>query len=432
MSVLIVPLVFVAIFAGGAFFWFWWAAPQAQVPLHLDADQLRQLELQDRLRQTSYQILTGLGLVSSFIAAAVQLWITSNQWSADYALRLLHEQNQQFAEATKNLVEAGDKPYAQLAAQRVTTLASENPEAFGRQTITILESVVVGGTMINRLAESHTCTVDTGMPDQKWPVSEVREEPPPAAQAAVQQLGSRPLAMLRRSFTGSSCIDGADRKRLNFANLRLDNFDFSGLDLSCSLMSQANLRRVSFRYANLFGADLRGARLADYDIPKSPASTGMLLGTPYGNESVGFDDPRRDLAKAKGRDQLLPRLPVWQTYRCFITDLRDADLRGVNFENASLGGADFRGANLTGANLCGATVSRANFSDTRGLTADMLKDVCVGRPEDDDSAIKASQPFGLQGYFSNEFKSIKRCSVRSECAPMDAQGSNALINQPRR
>nr|WP_249153801.1 pentapeptide repeat-containing protein [Bradyrhizobium diazoefficiens] len=28
--------------------------------------------------------------------------------------------------------------------------------------------------------------------------------------------------------------------------------------------------------------------------------------------------------------------------RCFITDLRHADLRGVNFEDASLGGADFR------------------------------------------------------------------------------------------
>lgn len=431
MSFLIVPLVFIAIFAGGAFFWFWWAAPQAQVPLHLDADQLKQLELQDRLRQTSYQILTGLGLVSSFIAAAVQLWITSNQWSADYALRLLHEQNQQFAEATKNLVGAGDKPYAQLAAQRVTTLASENPEAFGRQTITILESVVVGGTKTNRLAESHTCTIDTGKPDQVWPVSEVREEPPPAAQAAVQQLGSRPLAMLRHSFTGRSCINGADRKRLNFANLLLDNFDFSGLDLSCSLMSQANLRRVSFRYANLFGADLRGARLADYDIPNSPASTGMLLGTLYGSESVGFDDPD-DLTKATVGDQSIRRLPVWQTYRCFITDLRDADLRGVDFENAALGGADFRGADLTGANLCGATVSRANFSGTKGLTADMLKDVCVGRPEDNDSTIKASQPLGLHGYFSNEFKSIKRCSVRSACSPMNAQYSHALIDRPRR
>ena len=431
MSLLIVPLVFIAIFALGAFFWFWWAAPRAQVPLHLDADQLKQLEVQDRLRQTSYQVLTGLGLVATFIAGAVQLWITSNQWNADYRLRLQHEQNQQFAEATRNLVEAGDKPYAQIAAQRITSLVSESPDALGQQAITVLESVVADRTKDNRMRESRTCTIDTGDPGQKWPFHELREEPQPAAQAAIQQLGGARLAALRHSFTGRSCDDAG--RRLNFANRGFDNFDFSWLDLSCSIMPQAKLRRVSFRHANLFGADLRGARLADYDVPGSPASTGLLLDRPFTTASIGFDgaDPGPK-KKAKVGDEPPPKLDVWQTYRCFITDLRDADLRGVDFENAALGGADFRGADLTGANLCGATVSRANFTGAKGITSAMLNDVCVGRPEDSDHIIDASQPLGLKQYFSEDLKRIKKCEARHDCAPRDAQMSDALINRPRR
>jgi uncharacterized protein YjbI with pentapeptide repeats len=432
MTYLIVPVVFLTIFALGAFFWFWWAAPRAQVPLHFDEDQLKQLEVQDRLRQTSYQILTGLGIGSTFIAGAVQLWISSNQWNADYRLRLLHEQNQQFAEATKSLVEAGDKPYAQQSAQRISALASENPEAFGQQAITILESVITHGASKSIMGVSHTCTIQTGEPDQLEPINELREDPPPAAQAAVQQLGSSPLAMFRHSFTGRSCTDGAGSRRLNFANLSFDNFDFSWLDLSCSSMSQAKLRRVSFRNANLFGADLRGARLADYDIPNSPAAKGILLGKSFSRDSIGFDLSDPKVIGSKPADASIPRIPDWQTYRCFITDLRYADLRGVNFQDASLGGADFRGADLTGANLCGATVSRANFLGAKGLTTAMLKGACVGRPENDDDVIKGSQPIGLEAYFSNDFQGINKCEVKRECQPMDAQMSSAYINRPRR
>jgi uncharacterized protein YjbI with pentapeptide repeats len=433
MSILIVPIVFITIFCLGAFLWFWWAAPRAQVPLYLDADQLKQLEVQDRLRQTTYQILTALGLASTFIAGAVQLWITSGQWSADYNLRLVHEQNQQFAEATKSLVEAGDKAYAQQAAQRVAALAAENSEVFGPQAIAILESVVVDRTKYNRLGESQTCAIDPEDPTQIKAANEHREEPPPAAQAAIQQLGQAKLAAMRRTFTGNACTDTAVSKRLNFANIGMDNFDFSELDLSCSWMSQANLRRVSFRYANLFGADLRGARLADYDIPNSPASKGMLAGAPFTSLSIGFDetDPRPKEPRSNNGTGV-PKLAVWQTYHCFITDLRHADLRGVDFGGASLAGADFREADLTGANICGTTVSRANFTEAKGLTADMLKEVCVGRPEDDDGTIKASQPLGLDKYFTKEFPQITRCSEGHECRPRDARLSNALINRPRR
>ena len=430
MFFLIVPLIFIATFLLGAFLWFWWAAPRAQVPLHFDADQIKQLEVQDRLRQTSYQVLTGLGLVATFIAGAVQLWLTSNQWNADYRLRLDHEQSQQFAEATRSLVEAGDKPYAQIAAQRIANLVSESP-TLRQQAVTVLESVVIDHTKGNRMRVSGTC--DAGDPTRERPIVERREEPPPAAQAAIQQLGGAALARLRLSSTGRSCAGG---KPLNLANLGLDNFDLSWLDLSCSVMTQAQLRRVSLRHANLFGADLGGASLADWDIPGSPATskwwTKDRVTSRFTAESIGFDetDPAPESKEAK--DSSLPKLDVWQTYRCFITDLRYADLRGVNFENAALGGADFRRADLTGANLCGATVSRANFTGAKGLTTAMLRQACVGRPEDDDDTIVASQPLGLERYFSDDFKRIARCGARrSDCQP-NSQMSNALINRPRR
>ncbi|MFB6420043.1 MULTISPECIES: pentapeptide repeat-containing protein [Bradyrhizobium] len=436
MFYLIVPLVFIAIFVLGAFFWFWWAAPRAQVLLHFDADQIKQLEVQDRLRQTNYQVLTGLGLVATFIAGAVQLWLTSSQWNADYRLRLDHERSQQFAEATRSLVDAPDKPYAQVAAQRITGLVSENPGAFGQQAITILESVVVDGTKANRMRESGTCYAED--PTRPRPVVERREEPPPAAQAAIQQLGGAVLSRVRSSPTGRLC---AGDRRLNLANLGLDNFDLSGLDLSCSVMTQAQLRRVSLRYANLFGADLGGASLADWDVPGSPASSGwlwkeserrkQLVKTPFTAESIGFDETDPAQKKGAERKNPLPELAIWQTYRCFITDLRYADLRGVNFENASLGGVDFRGADLTGANLCGATVSRANFRGAKGLTSDMLRRVCVGRFGDDDATINAAQPLGLEPYFSGEFRRVEMCGVRrGDCQP-NAQTSKAL-NRPRR
>ncbi|MBB4375656.1 Pentapeptide repeat-containing protein [Bradyrhizobium sp. Rc3b] len=438
MFYLIVPLVFIAIFLLGAFFWFWWATPRAQVLLHFDADQIKQLEVQDRLRQTNYQVLTGLGLVATFIAGAVQLWLTSNQWNADYRLRLDHERGQQFAEATRSLVDAPDKPYAQVAAQRITSLVSESPGAFGQQAITILESVVVDGTKANRMQESGTC--DAGDPTRPRPVVERREEPPPAAQAAIRQLGGGVLSRVRSLPSGRLC---AGDRRLNLANLGLDNFDLSGLDLSCSVMTQAQLRRVSLRYANLFGADLGGASLADWDVPGSPASSGWLWKeserpkqfekTRFTAESIGFDEtdpaPKK---KEERKTNASPKLDVWQTYRCFITDLRNADLRGVNFENASLGGADFRNADLTGANLCGATVSRANFRDAKGLTTAMLRQVCVGRFGDDEDTIIAAQPLGLEPYFSGEFRRVEMCGVRrGDCQPSADQTSKAL-NRPRR
>ena len=83
------------------FVWFWWAAPRDQVPPHLNANELRRLEVQDRLRQTNYQVLTALGLGATFLATIFQFSITTRQWAADYKLKSAQERLTQYTEAIK-------------------------------------------------------------------------------------------------------------------------------------------------------------------------------------------------------------------------------------------------------------------------------------------------------------------------------------------
>jgi hypothetical protein len=427
--------VFVGVLAVGGFFWFWWAEPQWRVPPHLKSDEIKQRELQDRLRQTSYQVLTGVGLIVTFFATLVQLSITSGQWNSDYELRLRHEQAQQFADAAKDLVGADRAAFAEQAARRLYSLAVRNPVDFNRQAHGVLASVVREGTKGNDLHESQECRVNSyphlyPPAAANEPENYDREDAPAAAQAAIIQLGTAKFAALRHGRASGACVDpqGDRSVILNFDHYKFDNFDLSGLDLSCARMPQARLRRASLNAARLFGSDLRGARLADWDILNSPAATGWLDGRPFTTADIAFDEP----AKAS------PRLERWRTYRCFITDLRNADLRSADLEGAALGGVDLTGADLTGANLCGANISRANFTRAKGLSTSMMKKTCVGWISDNDNALAAMQPIGLEGVFTEDFTKICACGAKScpkipcEQDPMDSAASYALINRPPR
>ena len=68
ISILPFIVVLAVLLSLAVFFWIWWVAPKDQVPPHLTELELRRLEVQDRLRQTNYQILTALGLGATFIA----------------------------------------------------------------------------------------------------------------------------------------------------------------------------------------------------------------------------------------------------------------------------------------------------------------------------------------------------------------------------
>ncbi|WP_316189909.1 pentapeptide repeat-containing protein [Bradyrhizobium sp. SZCCHNS1054] len=436
----ILPLVFIGVFGLIGFFWFWWAAPRAQVPPHLEADDLKRLELQDRLRQTNYQVLTGIGLVATFFATLAQLTLTSQQWSSDHELRLRHEQDQQFAEASKVLITAKDIQLAEEAAIRIQLLAVQNPSELFDQATALLSSVVREQTRKTTLRESEVCTIDSGRPKQgpvgtaagqpasatppapeptQSNIEKEREDPLPAAQAAIRQLGSPKFAALRRAATGRACIgdNESDNLQLHLENRIFDNFNLSGLDLSCAKLSRAGFRRVSLNSAKLFGADLRGATFADWEISKSPASTGFLDGAPFTAARIGFDYPK----PASSQDS---KLDPWQTYHCFIADLRYADLRAANFENGSLAGADLAYADLTGANLCGVDVSRANFTGAKGITPRMFEHACAGR---------GAQPLGLDKLLSNGPRLAMPCppmDERPKCEQMNRESAYAAVKRP--
>jgi uncharacterized protein YjbI with pentapeptide repeats len=454
LAAIIIPLVFIGVFGLGAFFWFWWGAPQAQVPPHLEPDDLKRLEVQDRLRQTNYQVLTGIGLAATFFATLVQLTITARQWSSDYELRVTHEQAQQFADASKNLVNATNIPLAEQAALQLHFIAMQNPSEFYNQATAVFSSVVRAQTKTTTLGDSNVCMVDSAPPnpgplgDVVWQratpdgtpagqpiqkkIEDRREEPPAAAQASLKQLGNPKFAAFRRIRPGTWC--SGDILQLHFENRSLDNFDLSGLDLSCSKMSQVELRRASLKWAKLFGVDLRGARLADWEIENSPARTGWLDGTNFTAARIGFDEAAsRALNRKDGSDKnkQASRLEPWQTYHCFVTDLRYADLRAADLENAALSGADFAYADLTGANLCGADISRANFTGTKGVTAQMIAQTCAGYPADNAEPDRDAQPIGLDNVLPRDAK-VKRCSPsKSKCEPMDPAVAYGVVNRPR-
>jgi uncharacterized protein YjbI with pentapeptide repeats len=464
ISAFVVPLVvFLGILAFAGFIWFWWGGPKAQVPSYLKPEEIKLRELQDKVRQTNYQVLAAFGLLATFGATLVQLTMTSRQWSSDYDLRLRHEQAQQFAEAAKELAEAQDKvALADQAAQRLYALAIQNPADFERPAHSVLASVVRDGTKKNEVRDTQECRVswsDLDMPDTRD-----REDAPAAAQAAMIQLGSAKLAAMRRSHASAACDDPHDNGKfaLNFDHFSFDNFDLSRLDLSCARMPQARLHRVSLRDARLFGADLRGAQLADWEIPHSPASAGLTT------DMVGFDPetdqlsavekfairlwgdvsdyfnrilkiaPDKNTTSVETKQGESPtagtktKLESWQTYRCFITDLRNADLRGADLENAGMGGADLRGADLTGANLCGANISRANFMHAKGLKTEMFLNACVGHAGDVGYALKDVQPIGLREALNDDI-TIKACPTgdTNPCGahPMNHAAAYARINQ---
>src|SRR5262249_4185930 len=99
MSMIFLTILIVVSAVVGAFFWAWSSVPSNRVPPHLSGDDLKRLETEDRLRQTSYQVLAGIALVFTFLLTVYQAIISYNQWNSDYALRMRQAEVTHLAEA---------------------------------------------------------------------------------------------------------------------------------------------------------------------------------------------------------------------------------------------------------------------------------------------------------------------------------------------
>jgi hypothetical protein len=400
MSVLLGVIAFIIFIALVAFLWFWWAAPRDQVPPHFAETDLRRLEVQDRLRQTNYQILTATALGATFLATMVQFGTTTRQWAADYELKSAQERLTQYTEAIKTFGKDSSLITNIAGITTLQLLGVQDPARFHQQVSEVLTQFISDQQPGNQMTASIQCE-DHLVSNKQLPYD--RDEAPPALKVAMKAVGHPQFAAHRLNYSTDKCDpakQSIDRGPLWLEHMKLDNLDLSGRDFSCAKMSQSQFHRTSFAGADLRGADLRGVQLADFSTPGFPAKT-------IGN--------RLYLKEADGG-------PLeWQRYRCWTTDFRYAKLQEANFEGAILAGADFLEAELSGTNFCRADLSRVNFSGAKGLTAKMLADACVGPSIDlanpktnpELTVIEESQPFGIE-VFGKDFR-VKRCVSTKSC-----------------
>jgi hypothetical protein len=103
----------------------------------------------------------------------------------------------------------------------------------------------------------------------------------------------------------------------------------------------------------------------------------------------------------------------WKVYRCWISDLRYADLSYTQLDGAVLTGADLREADFTGARFSDTDLSRANLTGAYGLTREALKHACAGIAPPN-YVDKNAQPVGLPAWIGNA--RLRPCLVDEEKA----------------
>jgi Pentapeptide repeats (8 copies) len=417
MITIVVSLLVVIFLA--LFFWFWSAAPRSSVPIHSTPDELRRLEVQDRLRQTSYQVLTAVGLAATFLISMAQFLDSRNHWEADYKTKAEQDMLATFMNAVKLIKDDSSSESAEGAGTNagvgtLGALAVQDASSRVVQATHILSGFVTAQTRDtnNLLGLSEECKDPWSGSDSKTSARwDTRPEANTAVQTAMRALGDKTMAAYRPHQQGNRCVKPASPSpQLRIEHAGLDALDLSGLDLSCSMLSQSRFRRASLNGANLAFSDLRGARFADYEIPDSPSHRSD------GKSAIS------GINLFKGEADGGP--PEWRVYRCWIADLRYARLINSQLDGTAFTGADLRKADFTGANFHKTDLSRANLMDAYGINRDMLKHSCAGIARKGRVDVNA-QPVGLETLGSGLDKSARLtpCLI-DESASFDPSGKD--------
>jgi hypothetical protein len=252
MSVIFGLLLLIVIFASGAVFWGWYAIPKDRVPPHLQELDLKRLETEDRLRQTSYQLLAGGALVLTFCLTVYQAASSYNQWSSDYALRNRQTEVSHLSEVLKAL-SSETNPAARIAGYfSVRQLVLQYPTQEGRLSAALLtysiRSVANTKDTFAKAALSKECGGGDGAPPD-------REEPYPDVQIAMNVLGDPAIADSLRPvhFDGNKCTWDANSSSLtnvDLSHLALNNLDLGGtnFDLFGYVAVQISQRKPKTRF----------------------------------------------------------------------------------------------------------------------------------------------------------------------------------------
>jgi uncharacterized protein YjbI with pentapeptide repeats len=166
---------------------------------------------------------------------------------------------------------------------------------------------------------------------------------------------------------------GADLRRVDFSNARMQGAALAG----------ARLQAASLSYAQLQGADLRGANLQNANLSWAELQGAYLGFTGHDVDiSVFFGPTQLQGASLAGADLLGANLgraqlqgAILRSTRLWAADLTDAQLQGAELLLAELPGASLRGAQLQGADLVAAKLQGADLSRAQLQGADFGEEV---------------------------------------------------------
>ena len=149
-------------------------------------------------------------------------------------------------------------------------------------------------------------------------------------QCDLSQANLREVDLKYANLNGAD-LTGADLRAADLGHVNIDGSHFSGADLSHAQLDNVNLKSATFRGANLSNVDLTGADLSEMDLTVTNLRKAILVGT--------------NLAGAK-----LNKTDLSWAY-LYKAKLIGADLSGANLDGARLSDADFTEADLVGARI---------------------------------------------------------------------------------
>jgi uncharacterized protein YjbI with pentapeptide repeats len=148
-----------------------------------------------------------------------------------------------------------------------------------------------------------------------------------------------------------------DFSKKELKGLNLYGADLRGAKLNATNFSGSNLSKATFNGARLNGANLSGADLRKTDFSDAKLSGANLSGVDLSSADLrGADLSMTDLSRAKLKG----------------TNLTEARLNGANLSEADLREAKLNWADLSGAGMSMANLSEADLSDAKLCDADLI------------------------------------------------------------
>jgi uncharacterized protein YjbI with pentapeptide repeats len=166
----------------------------------------------------------------------------------------------------------------------------------------------------------------------------------------------------RLTLSNADIVDPTKLARIEEATEKAGEQPFQGertrilgnRDLNCSVLNDADLRRVGLKLSSLIGANLDGTRLEGADLSEAKLLGASIVEAELQGANLSY-------AKLQGAELLWARLQGANLVAALLqgADLNTTHLQGADLSYAKLQGADLRLAGLQGAGLHSAHLQGA-------------------------------------------------------------------------